>query len=489
MQDLCFARKVLSEDFLYEEHVNYLLKLLKRPASGTPVGIVEAHRLSTLFFVVSGLDLLGALDTRLSRSDREDIIEWIYSHQVDINKVKIPCYVSSLNDGCDNDQDNEEGNEEETSTPKTRKQNTGRSTTTATTKPVPTTPTNNAQSLATSNANNLNNNNTSTNNTITLTPTSILSTTQATSESNTTTTNTSTNTKSPKPKAVDKHTYQERVGYSGFRATSMMNNDVPSDCGALTMNYCALATLIILGDDLKRVDRKSIIAGMKQMQLPDGSFKPSVLGGETDMRLVYCAAAVSRLLNDWSGIDKDECAKFIRNSLSYEGAFAQCPGAEAHGGSTYCALASLKLMSKLEDTLSQEEIDRLIRWCINRFDHGFSGRPNKDQDTCYSFWIGACLVILDHFKFIEQKNLLEFILQAQEERGGLSKVPDFYPDPLHTYLGFAGLTFVDDSLCSARRINLLKLDPTLNISVRAKNFLEKLHDHWNRGGQIMSNCP
>lgn len=389
MQDFCFARKVFGEDFLYEKHVNYLLKSLKR-STGTPLEVAEAHRLSSLFFIVSGLDLLGALNTRLSDEDKKDIIEWIYSYQVDTERVHL------------------------------------------------------AQQKQYDN--NLKNNH----NTITMN------------------------------KLNDNNYHTTKVGYSGFRATSMIDSDIPLDCGVISMTYCALATLVILGDDLKRVDRKSIIQGMKLLQLPDGSFKPSVFGGESDMRLVYCAVAVSQLLNDWSGIDKDKCAKFIKDSLSYEGAFAQCPGAEAHGGSTYCALASLKLMSKLDDTLNKQEIDRLIRWCINRLDCGFSGRPNKDQDTCYSFWIGACLVILDHFKYIEQGNLLDFILLAQEERGGLSKVPAFYSDPLHTYLGFAGLTFVDDELCAARKIKLLKLDPTLNISMRAKEHLDQLYESWNK---------
>lgn len=423
MQDFCFTRKVLGEDFLYEKHVNYLLKSLKR-STGTPLEVAEAHRLSSLFFVVSGLDLLDALETRLSSSDKKDIIEWIYSYQVDIDRVLLAQQQQQilLHDASYSDS-----------------QDTFKSTTTTTT--------------------------TSTD----------INTTNTTNATTTTTIPISTTNK-PNDNNYD----DTKVGYSGFRATSMINSDIPLDCGIISMTYCALATLVILGDDLKRIDRKSIVQGMKHLQLPDGSFKPSMLGGECDMRLVYCAAAVCQLLDDWSGLDKDRCAKFIKDSLSYEGAFAQCPGAEAHGGSTYCALASLKLMSKLEDTLTKQEIDRLIRWCINRLDCGFSGRPNKDQDTCYSFWIGACLVILDHFKYIEQSNLLDFILLAQEERGGLSKVPAFYSDPLHTYLGFAGLTFVDDELCAARKIKLLKLEPKLNISLRASLHLDKLHESWRR---------
>lgn len=425
MQDFFSARKVFGEDFLYEEHVNYLLKLLRKFTSGTSIDVAEVHRLSSLFFVVSGLDLLGALDTRLSQADKVDIIEWIYSFQVDIDKVVL---VANIDDIQDEHQQHQESQQQQNSS------NNNTSTTT------------NSNNHTTANNNNTNNDD-------------------------------------------DEKNHQRRVGHSGFRITSMIDSDIPMDCGAITMTYCALASLVILGDDLSRVDRRSIIAGMRDLQLPDGSFKPSILGGESDMRLVYCAVAVCKFLDDWSGLDKDKCAVFIKNSLSFEGAFAQCPGAEAHGGSTYCALASLKLMSKIEDVLTGPDTDRLIRWCMNRFDRGgFSGRPNKDQDTCYSFWIGACLRILNHFSFIEQRDLLEFMLRAQEEKGGLSKVPTFYSDPLHTYLGFAGLTFLDDEMCACRNIHLLKLDPTLNISLRARLYLEDLHKNWKQNA-TNNDCP
>lgn len=456
MQDFFSARKVFGEDFLYEEHVNYLLKLLRKFTSGASIDVAEVHRLSSLFFVVSGLDLLGALDKRLSPADKVDIIEWIYSFQVDIDKVVL---VQSLDDIVDQNNPQLPINHRLTNNNQRQQQHSH------------------------PNRNTYNVNDTSNNNNTTA------------SNSN----NSNNNDNHDEDEMFRSNNHRRRVGHSGFRATSMIDSDIPMDCGAITMTYCALASLVILGDDLSRVDRKSIIEGMKDLQLPDGSFKPSILGGESDMRLVYCAVAVCKLLDDWSGLDKDRCATFIRNSLSFEGAFSQCPGAEAHGGSTYCALASLKLMSKVDDVLTGPDTDRLIRWCMNRFDRGgFSGRPNKDQDTCYSFWIGACLRILNHFTFIEQKELLDFMLRAQEEKGGLSKVPTFYSDPLHTYLGFAGLTFLDDELCACRNIHLLKLDPTLNISLRARLYLEDLHKKWkaahqqsatsNGNGNITGDC-
>ena len=63
------------------------------------------------------------------------------------------------------------------------------------------------------------------------------------------------------------------------------------------------------------------------------------------------------------------------------------------GGSTFCAVAALCLMGKLEEMFSQRELDRIRRWCIMRQQNGFHGRPNKPVDTCYSFWVGATLEV------------------------------------------------------------------------------------------------
>jgi prenyltransferase beta subunit len=52
-------------------------------------------------------------------------------------------------------------------------------------------------------------------------------------------------------------------------------------------------------------------------------------------------------------------------------------GSEAHGGSTYCALAALSLMKALPnatssacqgglDCLSSAETDAIMRWCVKR---------------------------------------------------------------------------------------------------------------------------
>ena len=50
-------------------------------------------------------------------------------------------------------------------------------------------------------------------------------------------------------------------------------------------------------------------------------------------------------------------------------------------------------MGRLEETLSQRQLDRIRRWCIMRQENGFQGRPSKPVDTCYSFWVGATLEV------------------------------------------------------------------------------------------------
>lgn len=44
------------------------------------------------------------------------------------------------------------------------------------------------------------------------------------------------------------------------------------------MTYTSIAILVILGDDLSRLDRKAIIEGVESVQRPDGSFSASVEG-------------------------------------------------------------------------------------------------------------------------------------------------------------------------------------------------------------------
>lgn len=103
---------------------------------------------------------------------------------------------------------------------------------------------------------------------------------------------------------------------SGFQASTTIPKDISEyQCGHLAMTYTSLVTLLILGDDLSRVDRQSIIEGVRACQNPDGSFMAMVIGCESDMRFLYCASCVSAILDNWSGVDIPRAVDYILRSI------------------------------------------------------------------------------------------------------------------------------------------------------------------------------
>jgi len=233
--------------------------------------------------------------------------------------------------------------------------------------------------------------------------------------------------------------------------------------GHVAMTYFALATLSILGDKFERVNRKAIVHAMTSLQRVDGSFSATAFGSEAGMRFLYCACAVSYMLNDWSAVDRDLAAKYISSCRSYDGgAMGLIPGQESHGGSTYCALAALKLMGRLDDVIgSGDGKEELVRWCVHRQVSGFQGRRNKVPDTCYSFWVGASLCMLDAFDLIDKPTCRAFHERCRSVFGGFLKLEHSrFPDPLHTYFSICAMSMLEAP-------GFGKLNPELCISQRA----------------------
>ncbi|KAG8598132.1 hypothetical protein GDO81_002508 [Engystomops pustulosus] len=121
----------------------------------------------------------------------------------------------------------------------------------------------------------------------------------------------------------------------------------PYDSGHIAMTYTALCSLLILGDDLSRVNKEACLAGLRALQLPDGSFCAVPEGSENDMRFVYCASCICYMLNDWSGMDMEKSIEYIRRSMSYENALGQGAGLEAHDAlHAYFGICGLSLMGE-----------------------------------------------------------------------------------------------------------------------------------------------
>uniref|UniRef100_A0A8C3Y719 Geranylgeranyl transferase type-1 subunit beta n=1 Tax=Catharus ustulatus TaxID=91951 RepID=A0A8C3Y719_CATUS len=246
----------------------------------------------------------------------------------------------------------------------------------------------------------------------------------------------------------------------------------PYDSGHIAMTYTGLSCLVILGDDLSRVNKDAILAGLRALQLEDGSFCAVLEGSENDMRFVYCASCICYMLDNWSGMDMKKAIDYIRRSMSYDNGLAQGAGLESHGGSTFCGIASLCLMGKLEEVFSEKELNRIRRWCIMRQQNGYHGRPNKPVDTCYSFWVGATLKLLNIFQYTNFEKNRNYILSTQDRLvGGFAKWPDSHPDALHAYFGICGLSLIGES-------GICKVHPALNVSTRASERLHHLHQIW-----------
>lgn len=77
------------------------------------------------------------------------------------------------------------------------------------------------------------------------------------------------------------------------------------DPANMPATYFALASLLMLGDDMQRVRRKGCLQWLTAMQRPDGSFGETLVNGKIeggrDPRFGYCAAGVRYILRGSQG--------------------------------------------------------------------------------------------------------------------------------------------------------------------------------------------
>lgn len=107
----------------------------------------------------------------------------------------------------------------------------------------------------------------------------------------------------------------------------------------------------------------------------------------------------------------------------------------------FVCVGSLALLHRLDLV----DRDQLSWWlCERQCDSGgLNGRPEKQADVCYSWWILSVLSIIGRTSWVDKQALTAFILRSQDcDDGGIADRPDNMPDPFHTYFGIAGLVFL-----------------------------------------------
>jgi len=263
----------------------------------------------------------------------------------------------------------------------------------------------------------------------------------------------------PDPRTFITWIYSLQAPTGGFRVGPCLSGVGKYDYATLASTYSALCLLKILRDDLSRVDIASMTSFLRSCQKSDGNFLSHPGSVEADVRFLYCACAISSYLKDWSGVDQDKATNFILNSETYDGAFGLEPQFEGHGGSTFCSLSSLSLMGNLSLLPEKEQV---VEWLLNRQCGGVQGRVNKIPDTCYGFWIGGSLALLDSIDFLNAEDSNEFYKDCEFEKGGFRKNPLLFPDIVHTYYSLAYLSLTGHP-------ELQPLEPRLGISASKAN--------------------
>jgi protein farnesyltransferase subunit beta len=141
-------------------------------------------------------------------------------------------------------------------------------------------------------------------------------------------------------------------------------------------------------------------------------------------RGIYCLLVCATLLDLLTPELVEGTAAFIASCQTYEGGFScasqpyfspqqdgrpvlldspRPPLGEAHGGYTFCAVASWVLLQPYVQTMSNKpsiNTQSLLRWLVHMQGiecelGGFKGRTNKLVDGCYSWWVGGAFSLLE----------------------------------------------------------------------------------------------
>ncbi|XP_057464122.1 protein farnesyltransferase subunit beta-like isoform X1 [Actinidia eriantha] len=179
----------------------------------------------------------------------------------------------------------------------------------------------------------------------------------------------------------------------------------PGQLPHLATTYAAVNSLITLGGhrSLSSINRCKIYAFLLRMKHASGGFRMHD-GGEIDVRACYTAISVASILNVLDYELVQNVGNYILSCQTYEGGIAGEPCSEAHGGYTFCGLATMILINEV----NRLNLPRLIDWVVFRqgLEGGFQGRTNKLVDGCYSFWQGGVSALIQRLHSIVDEQLL-----------------------------------------------------------------------------------
>ena len=233
----------------------------------------------------------------------------------------------------------------------------------------------------------------------------------------------------------------------------------------ITSTHYALLTLAQF-NSLNLISAEPIANYIKSLQNSDGSFKGDEYA-ETDSRFSYCAVAILKIINKLNEnyINIPKATEYVLSCQNFDGGFGSIPGAESHGAYCFTCIGFLSVTNQL-NLINKFETGK---WLAERQTHlgGFNGRPEKLPDVCYSWWVLSSMSMIGTESFFNKELLIKFILECQdEELGGIGDRPGNYHDVFHTFFGLCGLSLM-------KYEGLKMIAPTWAIPVDdVKNFLK-----------------
>lgn len=216
----------------------------------------------------------------------------------------------------------------------------------------------------------------------------------------------------------------------------------PSHDSHILHTLSAVQVLVILDKcNTHYIDIDRCVDYIKSLQKEDGCFTGDKWG-EVDTRFSFCALATLELLNRLNDINLEKAVEFVlacNNEI--DGGFGSKPGSESHSAYVYCCVGSLAIANQL-DRIDKEQLG----WWLSERQlpsGGLCGRPEKLPDLCYSWWCLASMMMINQMHRIDYKKLVRYILACQdEELGGFSDRPGNIVDLYHTMFGITSLSLI-----------------------------------------------
>ncbi|CAD7682529.1 unnamed protein product [Nyctereutes procyonoides] len=200
------------------------------------------------------------------------------------------------------------------------------------------------------------------------------------------------------------------------------------ECGGISASirhdphllYTLRAAQILTLYDSIVIDVNKVVEYVQSLQKEDGSFAGDIWG-EIDTRFSFCAVATLALLGKLDAINVEKAIEFVLSCMNFDGGFGCRPGSESHAGQIYCCTGFLAITSQLHQVNS----DLLGWWLCERQlpSGGLNGRSEKLPDVCYSWWVLASLKIIGRLHWIDRNYMV---------------------DPFHTLFGIAGLSLLGE---------------------------------------------